>query len=155
MRGTYFLIQLQPVLEKDLPVTLEQQQTSNCKCPKCGSDALREPDTMDTFFDSGWYWLRYLDPHNSKSIVTAEAKNRLPVNIYLGGIEHATTHLIYARFVAKFLSEEEIIELKDGEPFCQLVTQGMVKTNTYTCPDSLKYLKPSELDYSGTFLMNI
>jgi leucyl-tRNA synthetase len=131
-----------PVLvpEKDLPVILPEDvnfvagamsplQTSeaflHCKCPHCGRDAVRETDTMDTFIDSSWYFIRYTDPHNAASpFDKKKADYWMPVDQYIGGIEHAILHLLYSRFFMKFLQDEGMVEA--GEPFTNLLCQGMV-----------------------------
>jgi leucyl-tRNA synthetase len=95
------------------------------KCPNCGRPARRETDTMDTFVDSSWYWLRYLDPRNTElPFAKAESDAWMPVDLYVGGIEHATMHLIYARYFYKVLRD---LGLASGpEPFQKLICQGMV-----------------------------
>jgi leucyl-tRNA synthetase len=131
-----------PVLvpDEDLPVRLPEDvdfvagalsplQTSesfyHCKCPKCGADALRETDTMDTFMDSSWYFIRYADPHNEKDPFDTEKANYwMPVDQYIGGIEHAILHLLYSRFFMKVLQDEGLVNA--GEPFTNLLCQGMV-----------------------------
>ncbi len=98
----------------------------NVKCPKCGNNAKRDPDTMDTFVDSTWYYLRYIDPHNNKQMVAGKkAREWLPVDLYIGGIEHATMHLLYFRFITKVLYDEGIIPV--DEPVNVLFNQGMIK----------------------------
>ncbi|MDR2772024.1 MAG: leucine--tRNA ligase [Elusimicrobiota bacterium] len=95
------------------------------KCPKCGADAKRETDTMDTFVDSSWYFIRYCDPKNDKEAFDVSITNYwMPVDLYIGGIEHACMHLIYARFWHKFLRDMGMINT--DEPFTNLLTQGMV-----------------------------
>ncbi len=129
-----------PVDEKDLPVELpydvefkrdgksplaSNKNFMNVKCPKCGGDAERDPDTMDTFVDSSWYYFRYLDPHkNDSAINTNLADNWVPVDMYVGGAEHATMHLLYARFIHKFL--RDIGLTKSDEPFKNLIHQGTI-----------------------------
>ncbi|MDR3049517.1 MAG: leucine--tRNA ligase [Elusimicrobiota bacterium] len=129
-----------PVDIKDLPVKLPEdveftgegesplkthKDFAHTKCPKCGADAKRETDTMDTFVDSSWYFIRYCDAHNDKEPFDIETVNYwMPANQYIGGIEHACMHLIYARFWHKFL--RDIGMLKSDEPFTNLLTQGMV-----------------------------
>ncbi|MEK6841346.1 MAG: class I tRNA ligase family protein, partial [Nanoarchaeota archaeon] len=131
-----------PVLEKDLPVRLPEdvkftgegnplassKTFINVKCIKCGKMAKRETDTMDTFVDSSWYFLRYCDPDNNKLPFSKDNINYfMPVNQYTGGIEHAILHLLYARFLTKALRDLRL--LKFNEPFLRLVNQGMVLKN--------------------------
>ena len=129
-----------PVPDEDLPVLLPDevqvgQTTSNpllsvpdwlnVKCPVCGEDAQRETDTMDTFVDSSWYYARYTDAHNQDlPFDPAKAEYWLPVDQYIGGIEHACMHLLYARFIYKFMRDMGWV--KGNEPFARLLTQGMV-----------------------------
>lgn len=129
-----------PVEEKDLPVELpynvefkpggESPLTSskefiNVKCPKCGADAKRDPDTMDTFVDSSWYYFRYLNPHFKEKIFDISlTDNWVPVDMYVGGAEHATMHLLYARFIHKFL--RDLGYTKSNEPFLNLIHQGTI-----------------------------
>jgi leucyl-tRNA synthetase len=123
-------------------------------CPKCGADATRDTDTMDTFVDSSWYFMRFADPKNETSPFSPEAANAtLPVDIYVGGVEHAILHLLYARFISKFLSTTPLWPVGSnpeirGEPFKKLLTQGMVHGRTYSDPDNGRFLKPSEVDLS-------
>ena len=128
------------VPDSDLPVLLPDnvqvgKTTSNpllsvpewymTVCPKCGAAAKRETDTMDTFVDSSWYYARYADPKNDKApFDPAKAKHWLPVDQYIGGIEHACMHLLYARFIGKFM--RDLGWLDCDEPFSRLLTQGMV-----------------------------
>ncbi|MBW2972737.1 leucine--tRNA ligase [Candidatus Woesearchaeota archaeon] len=130
-----------PVPEKELPVLLPDDvkfgegnplATSksfvNCKCPKCKKPARRETDTMDTFFDSSWYFLRYTDSRNSKKPFDTENANYwMPVDLYIGGDEHACMHLIYARFFTKALRDMGLV--KFDEPFSKLFNQGMLHKN--------------------------
>ena len=129
-----------PVDEKDLPVELpykvefkpggksplaSSEEFINVKCPKCGTDAKRDPDTMDTFVDSSWYYFRYLDPHfKEKMFDTSLTDNWVPVDMYVGGAEHATMHLLYARFIHKFL--RDLGYTKSNEPFLKLIHQGTI-----------------------------
>ena len=127
-----------PVPEKDLPILLPEKVnfgkgnplTTNkkfleAKCPKCKGKAKRETDTMDTFFDSSWYFLRYLDPKNNKKAFDGKkVKYWMPVDQYIGGAEHATMHLIYARFFIKALRDLGYVEF--DEPFSNLFNQGML-----------------------------
>lgn len=129
-----------PVPEKDLPVTLPEdveftgegesplkssESFIGVKCPKCGADAKRETDTMDTFVDSSWYYARYCDARNDKAAFeSAKGNYWMPVDQYIGGIEHACMHLIYSRFWYKVM--RDIGMVKTDEPFTNLLTQGMV-----------------------------
>jgi len=129
-----------PVPKTDLPVTLPQnisfetgsvsplakvEEFVNCTCPKCGGAARRETDTMDTFICSSWYYFRYTDPRNtSQPFDSVKANYWMPVDQYIGGVEHAILHLLYARFFTKVLKDAGLINI--GEPFKNLLTQGMV-----------------------------
>ena len=129
-----------PVKENDLPVTLPKNIKMNesdigsplnkmpdfylCVCPKCGKDAKRETDTMDTFFESSWYFARYACFNQENKMLDDRVNYWLPVDYYIGGIEHAILHLLYARFFNKVLSDINLIKSK--EPFTKLLTQGMV-----------------------------
>ncbi len=129
-----------PVPEKDLPVVLpekvefkprgksplaEVDDFVNTTCPTCGDPATRETDTMDTFVDSSWYFMRYLSPNDSDRIFDTDKVNHwLPVDQYIGGIEHAILHLLYSRFITKALCDIKVINFK--EPFKNLFTQGMI-----------------------------
>ena len=129
-----------PVPEKDLPVELpddvdfrptgesplaRSKSFHRVSCPKCGGQARREADTMDTFVDSSWYFLRFADPKNPKEIFSkSTVKNWLPVDMYIGGAEHAVLHLLYARFITKFLCDEKLIDFE--EPFVKLRNQGLI-----------------------------
>ena len=129
-----------PVKENELPVTLPENITMNasevgsplnkmpefysCICPKCGKEAKRETDTMDTFFESSWYFARYTCFDQKDKMLDDRVNYWLPVDYYIGGIEHAILHLLYARFFNKVLSDIGLIKTK--EPFKKLLTQGMV-----------------------------
>ncbi len=130
---------LVPVPYEDLPIMLPEnveikgggnplekcEEFVNTSCPKCKGKAKRETDTMDTFFDSSWYFLRYTSPRDEKLPFSPEkASYWMPVDIYIGGVEHAILHLIYSRFFTKFLRDIGLVEVK--EPFPKLLTQGMV-----------------------------
>ena len=129
-----------PVPEKDLPVLLPEvkeflptgqspltyiEEFIETRCPKCGGPAKRETDTMDTFVDSSWYYLRYISSKEKKVPFVSEDVNKwLPVDQYIGGVEHAILHLMYSRFINKFLRDEGVIDFP--EPFKRLFTQGMI-----------------------------
>ena len=130
---------LVPVPEEDLPVRLPEdidlaagetlathEAFAQCTCPQCGGPARRETDTMDTFTCSSWYYLRYTDPHNDAAPFAPEKANRwMPVDQYIGGIEHAILHLLYSRFFTKVLRDMGMLDV--DEPFANLLCQGMVK----------------------------
>ncbi|HKU71121.1 MAG TPA: leucine--tRNA ligase [Burkholderiales bacterium] len=101
----------------------------NCTCPKCGKPAKRETDTMDTFVDSSWYYSRYACPDNGKSMADERVAHWLPVDQYIGGIEHAILHLLYSRFWTKVMRDLKLV--KFDEPFARLLTQGMVLNEIY------------------------
>ncbi|KAJ9139255.1 Leucyl-tRNA synthetase [Coniochaeta hoffmannii] len=127
----------------------------NTSCPKCGGAAKRDTDTMDTFVDSSWYYMRFIDAHNENQPFSADkVKQFLPVDLYIGGIEHAILHLLYARFIYKFLMKSPLVsgDKQEGlhEPFRRLITQGMVQGKTYTSPTNGRFLKPEEVDASDS-----
>jgi leucyl-tRNA synthetase len=138
-----------PVPEEDLPVLLPEdveltgrggsplaqlEEWVKVKCPTCGAEARRETDTMDTFICSSWYFLRFSDPHNDREIFRKDLVNAwLPVDQYVGGIEHAILHLLYARFFTKVLGDLGLLNF--DEPFSRLLTQGMVQARTYYNPN--------------------
>lgn len=147
-----------PVPRKDLPVLLPHDHSTplstceefmNTQCPECGGKARRDPDTMDTFMDSSWYFMRYTDPHNKDVPFDPEKASRLlPVNMYLGGVEHAILHLLYSRFFSLFLRDRGFWQSSylNGEPFARLVTQGMVHGKTHVDPQTGRFLKPDEVE---------
>lgn len=147
-----------PVPEKDLPVRLptdvhfkegggnplaKSESFMRCTCPTCGKPARRETDTMDTFVDSSWYFLRYCDPKNTDAPFSPEQIRKwMPVDQYIGGIEHATMHLIYARFFTMVLKDLGLIDF--DEPFTRLFCQGMVCKTAYYCEEH-KWLREDQV----------
>ncbi|GAV27955.1 hypothetical protein PMKS-001423 [Pichia membranifaciens] len=153
-----------PVSDEDLPVKLPHvdkllgkggsplaniEEFVNCECPSCHKPAKRDTDTMDTFMDSSWYMFRFLDSKNdSKPFSKEVASKYMPVDQYIGGVEHAILHLLYSRFISKFFNDIGWYDNKEmnGEPFRQLITQGMVHGKTFVNPATGKFLKPDEYD---------
>ena len=134
-----------PVPEKDLPVVLPTDCVpdgsgnplhkhegfhAGVTCPVCGKAARRETDTMDTFVDSSWYFMRYCDPKNADAMVAGGADYWMPMDQYIGGIEHAILHLLYARFWTKVMRDLGLVKV--DEPFTKLLTQGMVLNHIYS-----------------------
>lgn len=150
-----------PVPFEDLPVELpalpdstEKGQSPlsqvadwyNVKCPKCGGAATRETDTMDTFVDSSWYFFRYLDPHNDTHPFSKDRANHfMPVDLYIGGKEHAVLHLFFARFFSHFLHNSGYVSTR--EPFINLLTQGMVLGQSYSVDG--RYISEDQVDFLG------
>lgn len=122
----------------------------NTACPKCGGAAKRDTDTMDTFVDSSWYYMRFIDPNNDKVPFSSKKASLLPVDLYVGGIEHAILHLLYARFIYKFLMTSSLAPKSSlettHEPFARLITQGMVHGKTCIDPSDGRFLRPEEVD---------
>lgn len=115
------------------------------KCPVCGGPARRDPDTMDTFVDSSWYHLRYIDPRNEEMPFDPEkAEAWMPVDQYIGGAEHATKHLIYARFIHKVLYDAGLLKTK--EPYLHLFTQGLVLKRFFWCNHCLRVVEENEIE---------
>lgn len=149
-----------PVPDADLPVKLPEdvefsgrgasplaklESWVNVPCPSCGEPAKRETDTMDTFIDSSWYFLRYADAKNEQAAFEkAKVNDWLPVDQYVGGIEHAILHLLYSRFFTKVLRDRGLCNF--DEPFQRLLTQGMVQAMTYKNPTTGKYIPPAEVN---------
>tara|TARA_B100001559_G_scaffold301777_1_gene288963 strand:- start:3429 stop:4976 length:1548 start_codon:yes stop_codon:yes gene_type:complete len=125
------------------PLTTKTEWINTC-CPKCGTDAKRETDTMDTFMCSSWYFLRYINPDNcEKPFLKSEIDKWLPVKQYVGGIEHAILHLLYSRFLTKALKRCGLINI--DEPFKKLLTQGMVQAVTFKNPNTNKYFSKDQI----------
>jgi len=150
-----------PVPKADLPVKLPDdvdfEKPGNpldrhptwrhVKCPKCGGDARRETDTMDTFVDSSWYFARFTSPHANEPVVRDVVNRWLPVDQYIGGIEHAILHLLYSRFFTRAMRDTGHLDL--AEPFKGLFTQGMVVHETYRAEDG-RWLAPNEVRIEST-----
>ncbi len=152
-----------PVPEKDLPVVLPQDCIpdgsgnplhkhegfhAGVVCPICGKAARRETDTMDTFVDSSWYFMRYCDPANTEKMVAEGADYWMPMDQYIGGIEHAILHLLYARFWTKVMRDLGLVKV--DEPFTQLLTQGMVLNHIYsrrTAKGGKDYFWPHDVEH--------
>jgi leucyl-tRNA synthetase len=152
-----------PVPEKDLPVVLPQDCIpdgsgnplhkhegfhAGVVCPICGKPARRETDTMDTFVDSSWYFMRYCDPANTEKMVAEGADYWMPMDQYIGGIEHAILHLLYARFWTKVMRDLGLVKV--DEPFTQLLTQGMVLNHIYsrrTAKGGKDYFWPHDVEH--------
>jgi len=151
-----------PVPEKDLPVVLPQDCIpdgsgnplhkhegfhAGVVCPICGAAARRETDTMDTFVDSSWYFMRYCDPKNTEKMVAGGADYWMPMDQYIGGIEHAILHLLYARFWTKVMRDLGLVKI--DEPFTKLLTQGMVLNHIYSRKSDkggIDYFWPHEVE---------
>jgi leucyl-tRNA synthetase len=149
-----------PVPDKDLPVQLPEdvefsgrggsplaqlESFVNVPCPSCDTPAKRETDTLDTFIDSSWYFLRYPDAKNEQQVFdSAKTNDWMPVDQYVGGIEHAILHLLYSRFFTKVLRDRGLLNF--DEPFQRLLTQGMVQGLTYKNPVTGKYIPSAQVD---------
>jgi leucyl-tRNA synthetase len=150
-----------PVPEKDLPVVLPEdlipdgsgnplaknEAFLSCACPRCGKPARRETDTMDTFVDSSWYFMRYTSPGNDNAMVDARNDYWMPMDQYIGGIEHAVLHLLYARFWTKVMRDMGLV--KFDEPFTRLLCQGMVLNHIYSrkaAHGGIEYFWPEEVE---------
>ncbi len=150
-----------PVPEKDLPVVLPDDLIPDgsgnplakhasflqCKCPSCCKDARRETDTMDTFVDSSWYFMRYTSPGNDQEMVDARNDYWMPMDQYIGGIEHAVMHLLYARFWTRVMRDLGLV--KFDEPFTKLLCQGMVLNHIYSAKNAkggIEYFWPEEVE---------
>jgi leucyl-tRNA synthetase len=150
-----------PVPDADLPVRLPEDLVPDgsgnplnkceaflkCQCPKCGAEARRETDTMDTFVDSSWYFLRFASAGNDQAMVDARANYWLQVDQYIGGIEHAILHLLYARFWTRVMHQLGLV--KTPEPFANLLTQGMVLNHIFhrtPAAGRREYFNPADVD---------
>jgi len=151
-----------PVPEQDLPVVLPPDLVPdgsgnplgkcdaflNVPCPSCGKPARRETDTMDTFVDSSWYFMRYCDPTNNDAMVAEGSQYWMPMNQYIGGIEHAILHLLYARFWTKVMRDMGLVKV--NEPFTKLLTQGMVLNHIYSRKNAkggVEYFWPHDVEH--------
>ncbi|MEW5903022.1 MAG: leucine--tRNA ligase [Pseudomonadota bacterium] len=150
-----------PVPDNQLPVVLPEDCVPdgsgnplhkradflNCTCPKCGKPAKRETDTMDTFVDSSWYYARYASGFKSDAMVDSETNHWMPVDQYIGGIEHAILHLLYSRFWSKVMRDLKLVNY--DEPFANLLTQGMVLNHIFsrrTDKGGIQYFPPNEVE---------
>ncbi|OON23131.1 putative leucine--tRNA ligase, partial [Opisthorchis viverrini] len=136
-----------PLKRGDAPLK-DNVEWRNTVCPKCGEPGDRETDTLDTFVDSSWYYLRYLDPQNHREVCERrKAHGGLPVDIYVGGIEHAIRHLYYARFMAHFLYDLGITPCR--EPFSRFLPIGLILGQTFVEPNTGRYVAPTEPEHSS------
>ncbi|KAM4632695.1 leucine--tRNA ligase, mitochondrial [Polymixia lowei] len=151
------------VPEEELPVTLPKLPSLtgkgaspleaahdwvNCTCPRCKGPARRETDTMDTFVDSAWYYFRYTDPQNrDRPFERSRADRWLPVDVYVGGKEHAVMHLYYARFLCHFCRDQGLVAHR--EPFQKLLVQGLIKGQTFKLAESGQYVKREDVVFTG------
>jgi leucyl-tRNA synthetase len=150
-----------PVPDDQLPVKLPEDLVPDgsgnplnktpvfyqCKCPKCGVDARRETDTMDTFVDSSWYFLRYASANNSNAIVDERVNYWMQVDQYIGGIEHAILHLLYSRFWHRVMRDLKLVNVE--EPFANLLCQGMVLNEIFyrkPATGRIQYFNPTDID---------
>ncbi|MFK7963083.1 MAG: leucine--tRNA ligase [Burkholderiaceae bacterium] len=150
-----------PVPESDLPVILPEDLLPDgsgnplnkceaflaCECPSCGKPARRETDTMDTFVDSAWYYMRYCSPGNDKAMVDERNDYWMPMDQYIGGIEHAVLHLLYARFWTKVMRDMGLVSF--DEPFTNLFTQGMLLNDSYFRREAdgrVRWFYPGDID---------
>ena len=165
----------QPVAEADLPVKLPYEdidlnipgnpldrhptfktgtKDNPVTCPKCGKPAERETDTLDTFADSSWYFARFAGGNTEDTPIGEAANDWLPVDQYVGGVEHAVLHLLYARFFTRGLRDCGLLDLPSGEPFAGLFTQGMVTHAVFTDEDG-EYVMPADVIEDGNQLLHI
>uniref|UniRef100_A0A672L425 leucine--tRNA ligase n=1 Tax=Sinocyclocheilus grahami TaxID=75366 RepID=A0A672L425_SINGR len=155
-----------PVPVEELPVMLPKvpslsgkgasplkmaQDWLRCQCPRCKGPAERETDTMDTFVDSSWYYFRYTDPQNPlRPFERSRADHWMPVDVYIGGKEHAVMHLYYARFLSHFCRDQGMVSHR--EPFRKLLVQGLIKGQTFRVAETGQYLTKEDIDFSGVCL---
>jgi len=152
---------VQPVPDDQLPVVLPEELVPDgsgnplgrnsrfldCQCPKCGKPARRETDTMDTFVDSSWYYFRFASANNDRAMVDGRAQYWMPVDQYIGGIEHAILHLLYSRFWTRVMRDLGLTQVE--EPFANLLTQGMVLNEIYLrkpAEGRIQYFNPADVD---------
>uniref|UniRef100_A0A673MJ60 leucine--tRNA ligase n=1 Tax=Sinocyclocheilus rhinocerous TaxID=307959 RepID=A0A673MJ60_9TELE len=152
-----------PVPVEELPVMLPKvpslsgkgasplktaQDWLRCQCPRCKEPAERETDTMDTFVDSSWYYFRYTDPQNPlRPFERSRADHWMPVDVYIGGKEHAVMHLYYSRFLSHFCRDQGMVSHR--EPFRKLLVQGLIKGQTFRVAETGQYLTKEDIDFSG------
>jgi leucyl-tRNA synthetase len=151
-----------PVPDKDLPVVLPEDCVPdgsgnplnkradfvNCRCPKCDRPARRETDTLDTFVDSSWYYARFASGRSTSAMVDAETNYWMPVDQYIGGIEHAILHLLYSRFWSKVMRDLKLVAY--DEPFTRLLTQGMVLNEIFfrkPASGRIAYFNPADVEF--------
>ena len=165
----------QPVAEADLPVQLPYEhidlnipgnpldrhptfkhgtEDNPVTCPKCGAKAERETDTLDTFADSSWYFARFAGGNTTDTPIGKAANDWLPVDQYVGGVEHAVLHLLYARFFTRGLRDCGLLDLPSGEPFAGLFTQGMVTHAVFT-DENGEYVMPADVDEKDGKLIDL
>ncbi len=151
-----------PVKAKDLPIILPDEvsfdQPGNplerdidwktTLCPSCGGDAVRETDTLDTFVDSSWYFARFCSPRDGAPVDLKASKHYLPVDQYIGGVEHAVLHLLYARFFTRAMKDCGLLDIEGREPFAGLFTQGMVTHQTFK-NEAGEWLQPDLVERKG------
>ncbi|KJH53549.1 putative leucine--tRNA ligase [Dictyocaulus viviparus] len=132
-----------PLSDDQLPLLQGRNPGEKVSCTQLESgEGYYDTDTLDTFFDSSWYYLRYLDPENEEALLSPEAATKMPVDIYIGGIEHAAVHMFFARFMSYFLADIGVI--KEHEPFRSLIPQGIVRGKTYIDSKG-RYFSKSEI----------
>ncbi|MFH4974188.1 hypothetical protein AB6A40_000897 [Gnathostoma spinigerum] len=137
-----------PVSDDDLPVINSNENQRIVQCDRLpGGVGIRESDTLDTFFDSSWYYLRFLDHKNNRQLISKRKSELMPVDVYVGGIEHAAVHMFFARFISYFLHDIGITNTE--EPFEHVVPQGVVRGLTYSRIDSGEFVHPEDVNREG------